>query len=174
MIQSYGLITIGLIRDSLKSDYKSVPFNITSRKRMSSGSERTDCEGSKYRRLDSGEKVPSSKKGYNDIDMYLFSHSSLSSYRQRMSYQRIRDWWRRHQTRHPEMSVIAREYLCIPCSEVEVKSIFRSGRQAIGTRRGSLAPEDLNALMMITAYKNKYGNYGEDDDEGDDSDDDDY
>ena len=46
------------------------------------------------------------------------------------------------------MSQVARDYLPIPLAEVDVERLFSEGRDLMGLRRYSMAPDTMIAAMM--------------------------
>jgi hypothetical protein len=51
------------------------------------------------------------------------------------------------------MSQVARDYLAIPASEVDVERLFSTGRDLIGLRRHSLSIDTMRAIMMIKSLR---------------------
>jgi len=50
------------------------------------------------------------------------------------------------------MFAIARDYLLIPGSEVDVERLFNIARQILGLRRMSMGAETLRSLILLKDY----------------------
>jgi hypothetical protein len=58
-------------------------------------------------------------------------------------------WWRANAHYWLIMSQVARDYLPIPLSEVDVERVFRSRRDLLGIRRHLISPEIMRAVMLL-------------------------
>ena len=65
----------------------------------------------------------------------------------------VLNWWRSHEAEYPIMSQVARDYLAIPASEVDVERLFSSGRDLIGLRRHSLSIDTMRAIIIIKSLQ---------------------
>lgn len=61
-------------------------------------------------------------------------------------------WWKSKQTQYPNLSQIARRYLCIPCTSVPCERLFSDAGNVITKKRASLDPETVEKLMFL--YEN--------------------
>jgi hypothetical protein len=50
------------------------------------------------------------------------------------------------------MYAIARDYLVIPGTEVDVERLFNMGRDLLGLRRVSMKGETMRAIMIVKDY----------------------
>jgi hypothetical protein len=57
-------------------------------------------------------------------------------------------WWAANTLQYPVMSRVARDYLAIPLSEVDVERVFSQGKDLVGICRHSLAAPTMKALMF--------------------------
>jgi hypothetical protein len=65
----------------------------------------------------------------------------------------ILNWWQSHEAEYPIMSQVARDYLAIPASEVDVERLFSISRDLIGLQRHSLSIDPMRAIMMIKSLR---------------------
>lgn len=65
----------------------------------------------------------------------------------------VLNWWRSNEADYPIMSQVARDYLAIPASEVDVERLFSTGRDLIGLRRHSLGIDTMRAIMMTRSLR---------------------
>jgi len=61
----------------------------------------------------------------------------------------ITRWWCNNQAEYPIMSQVARDYLAIPASEVDLERLFSSGHDMISVCHHSLKPETMRALVLL-------------------------
>lgn len=59
------------------------------------------------------------------------------------------------------MSQIARDYLSVKASEVDLERLFSSGRDLIGLRHYSLKADTLRTLMLLKSSLKKQDNFSE-------------
>lgn len=59
------------------------------------------------------------------------------------------NWWKDHQADYPTMGKVARDYLPIMPSEVDLERLFSGGQDLIGLRRYSLKPETIRVLTLL-------------------------
>ena len=65
------------------------------------------------------------------------------------STQWILNWWKDHKKEYPRMFRVARDYLVIPGSEVDVERLFNMARDVLGLRRMSMKAETLRSLILL-------------------------
>ncbi len=61
----------------------------------------------------------------------------------------VHGWWLNNRNQYPVLSLVAMEYLAIPCSSVSVERLFSSARDVIGIRRYSLLADSIRMLMTL-------------------------
>ena len=61
----------------------------------------------------------------------------------------LQAWWRTNRFKYPRMAKIARRYLSVPASEVEVERLFSRGRDLLGLRRYALQPATIKMLAVF-------------------------
>ena len=61
----------------------------------------------------------------------------------------VLSWWNTHANEYPQMSQVARDYLAISVSEVDVERAFSAGRDLLGIRRKSMKPHTMRAIMIL-------------------------
>jgi len=49
----------------------------------------------------------------------------------------------------PCMAQAARDYLCVPASEVDIERLFNVGRDILGIRRFSMSGETLRTMILL-------------------------
>lgn len=59
------------------------------------------------------------------------------------------DYWRQHGSAFPNIAKLARVYLAIPATEVESERVFSASGYAMGTRRCSLLPSNLEKIVFL-------------------------
>ena len=58
-------------------------------------------------------------------------------------------WWSRNSSRYPEMSRMAKVYLCFPASSVYSERLFSEAGSIYETKRNRLLPERAEALVFL-------------------------
>jgi hypothetical protein len=86
-----------------------------------------------------------------DIDRYL--DTLVVNWDSKDDLEWILQWWKANTLEFPIISRIARDYLAIPLSEIDVERLFSSGRDLIGIQRHYLKAETMKALIFI---RNRY------------------
>lgn len=59
------------------------------------------------------------------------------------------EWWKSHEVLYPNMSVLAKHYLCITASSVPCERVFSKGGWLVSKRRSSLSPNTVSQLMFL-------------------------
>ena len=86
---------------------------------------------------------------YNDIDRYFDSATFKSPLNpDDDQVQWVLDWWAKNSREYPLMAKAAREYLCIPSSEVDIERLFSDGRDILGVRRWALSGNTMRSLTL--------------------------
>lgn len=86
----------------------------------------------------------------NDIDRYLDASPVTYVLNEKEDQtQWILDWWKANGKEFPCMAAVARDFLPIPASEVDVETLFSLGRDILGIRRYSLSGDTMRDLMLL-------------------------
>jgi hAT family C-terminal dimerisation region len=59
----------------------------------------------------------------------------------------VLEWWKENQPRFPELAKMARDILAIPICPVAPESAFSIGGKVLDQYKGSLNPDELEALI---------------------------
>ena len=60
-------------------------------------------------------------------------------------------WWAVHKNLYPNMSRIARKYLCIVATSVPSEQLFSTAGNIVSEKRACLLPENVNKLVFLHA-----------------------
>lgn len=60
----------------------------------------------------------------------------------------VLNWWNSNKSEFPRMAAVARDYLAIPSSEVDIERLFSGGRDILGIRRFALKGATIGDLMI--------------------------
>lgn len=60
------------------------------------------------------------------------------------------DWWRKHHVHFPNLSKVAKRYLCIPATSSPSERVFSSGGNIVTCLRSCLKPEKVNMLVFLS------------------------
>ena len=104
-------------------------------------------------RINGIDSVPPISNSYDvsdDIERYLKSYPSTP--KEKVTPEYIRNWWNLEKHEFPRMALVARDYLCIPLSEVDIERLFSMGKNVIGVKRYSMTDSTLHALMMLKCH----------------------
>jgi hypothetical protein len=105
-------------------------------------------KGIEYRFLE--PYADTSNDGEDDIDRYLDSPRVKYKLKPKQKQaQWVLDWWAANRTEYPRMAQSARDYLAIPCSEVDIERLFNLGRDILGIRRFSMSIDTLRTLILL-------------------------
>lgn len=86
----------------------------------------------------------------SDVDHYFNTPPvRLQEHFGKLDLNFVTDWWYNNRTEYPVMSLVARDYLAIPGSEVDLERLFSSGSDMIGIRRYSLKADTMRALILL-------------------------
>jgi hypothetical protein len=103
--------------------------------------------------LDFLEEYGSIISAENDIDRYFDTPSVKFVLNEKENQvQWVLNWWATYKQEYPLMFAIARDYLPIPGSEVDVERLFNLARQILGLRRISMGTETLRSLILLKDY----------------------
>ena len=58
-------------------------------------------------------------------------------------------WWKRMEPVFPNLSKLAKKYLCVPASSVPSERVFSTAGNLINKRRASLAPDNVDMLIFL-------------------------
>lgn len=72
----------------------------------------------------------------------------------------VLNWWKQQETRWPNLSRMAKDYLAIPASSVPVENIFSTGRDLISIKRGTLSHDMITACMCLKNWWKSHDNTG--------------
>ncbi|KZV80205.1 putative AC transposase, partial [Exidia glandulosa HHB12029] len=61
-------------------------------------------------------------------------------------------WWRGKAKLYPRLSCMARDYLIIPATSVDVERVFSRGRQLLPYNRNRLSTDSIRALLCVGAW----------------------
>jgi hypothetical protein len=88
--------------------------------------------------------------GVSDIDRYIDSAPTIYKFKEGEHVGKwLLNWWESSKYEYPCMSQVARDYLAIPGSEVDVERLFNAGRDVLGIRRFSMKGETLGMMMRL-------------------------
>lgn len=59
------------------------------------------------------------------------------------------DWWREHQRPYPQLSKLAKKYLCIPATSSPSEMVFSTGRNVVTCLHSSLKPDNVDRLVFL-------------------------
>jgi hypothetical protein len=96
-----------------------------------------------------GASEEEAAEGLLQKELSLFRHLVIES---RDLEEGLLEWWRVNEALIPCVGFLARQYLGIPCYQIETKRIFSVAGILTNLRRSMLGLENLNNLIMI--YKN--------------------
>lgn len=100
----------------------------------------------KKRKLEKQGKVGHrSSQGHPELDEYLSEKTIPTDFDPL-------DYWKINATRFPLLCKLARVYLAIPCTSVDVERAFSSGRLRQPHTRGSMKPETMKELMLLASW----------------------
>lgn len=86
----------------------------------------------------------------NDVDRYYESdviHAKVV--KDTSSFEFAVKWWRDNQSEYPVMSRVARHYLAIPSTSVNVERLFNVGRDVLQIRRQNMSAELFRQTMLL-------------------------
>ncbi|XDV25695.1 hypothetical protein PO909_029568 [Leuciscus waleckii] len=58
-------------------------------------------------------------------------------------------WWRVHKISYPQLSTMARKYLCVPATSAPSERLFSTGGNIVTCTRSSLKPAKVNILVFL-------------------------
>lgn len=58
-------------------------------------------------------------------------------------------WWKKENSRYPQLAMVARRYLAIPCTSVESERLSSSAGDIVTDKRTSLSPETVSCLIFL-------------------------
>lgn len=58
-------------------------------------------------------------------------------------------WWRVHKISYPQLSIMARKYLCVPATSAPSERLFSTGGNIVTCTRSSLKPAKVNILVFL-------------------------
>lgn len=61
-------------------------------------------------------------------------------------------WWKLNQHRYPKLSLIAKNFLCIPATSVPCERLFSSAGYIVNKTRSSLEPDTVNMLVCLRSW----------------------
>ena len=61
------------------------------------------------------------------------------------------DWWRANESYYPQLSLLAKKYLCITATSVPCERMFSKAGCIIDSKRSFLDPNNANALLCLTS-----------------------
>jgi hypothetical protein len=85
-----------------------------------------------------------------DIDSYL--NTPRIKYKNKPQDDQTKwllSWWNANKMEFPCMAQAARDYLCVPASEVDIERLFNVGRDILGIRRFSMSGETLRTMILL-------------------------
>ena len=59
------------------------------------------------------------------------------------------EWWKENETRFPNLSKIAKKYLCVPGSSVPSERLFSKAGQLVSERRNRLKSENIDKMLFL-------------------------
>jgi hypothetical protein len=85
---------------------------------------------------------------HDDIDRYFDTEVVAFIANGENNTQWALNWWNSNKSDFPCMATIARDYLAIPSSEVDIERLFSNGRDILGIRRFALKGATIGDLMI--------------------------
>lgn len=64
-------------------------------------------------------------------------------------------WWCKMEPVFPNISALAKKYLCVPASSVPCERVFSMAGHLVNRRRAALSPENVNMLIFMNKNFNK-------------------
>jgi len=61
----------------------------------------------------------------------------------------VLDWWKIYQTKFPNLSKMARQFLALPASSARVERLFSRSGEMHGDKRKRLKKETLQSLLFV-------------------------
>lgn len=58
-------------------------------------------------------------------------------------------WWKANEHRFPQMSKLARRYLCIPATSVASERVFSTSGNIVNAKHSKLTPEHVDMLTFL-------------------------
>lgn len=58
-------------------------------------------------------------------------------------------WWRVHKISYPQLSIMARKYLCVPATSAPSERLFSTGGNIVTCTRSSLKTAEVNILVFL-------------------------
>ena len=105
---------------------------------------------SKKRRLADILKKPSSSEPETphqmvekEVDRYL------QSLRPELDTTKPLEWWKTHSEHYPNLSILARKYLCVCATSVMSERLFSTSGYVVSDRRSCLKPHRVNMLFFF-------------------------
>ena len=65
-------------------------------------------------------------------------------------------WWKRKSSPYPNLSILAKRYLCIPSTSVPSERVFSTAGDIVTARRSQLDPEHVDTLVFLKKKKKKW------------------
>ncbi|CAL4234715.1 unnamed protein product, partial [Meganyctiphanes norvegica] len=93
------------------------------------------------------------KKSQNTVSMFENNiHIELEGYLREPSVDVQSDpmqWWNSRTTIYPNLSLTAKQYLCIPATSVPSERVFSTAGNIVNKKRTSLSPENVDMLLFL-------------------------
>ncbi|XP_008555663.2 E3 SUMO-protein ligase ZBED1-like [Microplitis demolitor] len=58
-------------------------------------------------------------------------------------------WWQQEKNKYPQLSLMARKYLGVPCTSAESERLFSTAGDILSDKRTSLSPDSVSYLLFL-------------------------